>query len=76
MGDVHDLGNIVWQEEGFEEWLETIPEEERRCISLWDAWKAGAGYIIKVLTKTGFIDSSYTSSYTDRARKEEENIYT
>lgn len=34
----------------FEQWLETIPEEERETLCLKDAWDACASGIMEVLT--------------------------
>jgi hypothetical protein len=49
-----------------DEWLETIPEDERDMLCVTDGWKAGASAMIDALIDRGFI----SDDYADLARRE------
>ena len=53
-----------------DEWLETIPEDERDTLCVADGWKAGANAMFNELIKFGFIAEGYERT----ARKEVKDI--
>lgn len=53
-----------------DEWLETIPEDERETLCVADGWKAGATAMLNELIKWGYIAEGYEGT----ARKEVEDI--
>lgn len=54
----------------FDEYLESLPEDERATLCVYDAWKAGATAMLETLIVHGYIDDGYA----EQARCEMEHI--
>ena len=42
-----------------DDWLDTIPEDERETLCIADAWKAGASAMLEALIDRGYISMDF-----------------
>jgi len=53
----------------FDEWVQTIPEDERSLLSLCDAWDAAVKATVQALLDYGNLDEDYRKEWTSTANR-------